>query len=102
MPLWLSLLVTTASTVPLACGAVDAPIEALFTTTTLVARVPPKLSVAPVENPVPVTVTEVPPLTDPEFGDMVATVGAGAALESFSPTKLATDGTPALFTTNNM
>jgi len=92
----------TTVTAPAVCAGAVAVIEVLFTTTTLVTAVPPSFTVAPAENPVPITVTEVPPLTDPEFGDTEVTVGAGAGLEPFRKRKLATDGTPALFKINNM
>ncbi|HEY8824121.1 MAG TPA: hypothetical protein VIP07_04470 [Candidatus Limnocylindria bacterium] len=39
---------------------------------------PPIDTVAPAENPVPVTVTEVPPAVGPLFGVTEVTVGAGA------------------------
>jgi hypothetical protein len=47
----------------------------LFTTTTLVAAVPPKATVAPAPKFVPVIVTAVPPAVGPLFGDMLLTVG---------------------------
>jgi hypothetical protein len=40
--------------------------------------IPPTDTVAPVMNPVPVTVTGVPPVTGPVAGDNVVTVGTGA------------------------
>ena len=43
---------------------------------TFVAAVPPKLTVAPVAKPVPVMVTDVPPLAGPEAGEIPVTVGA--------------------------
>jgi len=46
-----------------------------FATTTLVAVVPPKVTVAPAAKFVPVIVTEVPPLVEPEFGETAVTVG---------------------------
>ena len=54
--------------------------EVELTTVTLVAAVPPMLTVAPLEKPVPVMVTDVPPLVVPEVGEMAVTVGAGAVL----------------------
>jgi hypothetical protein len=69
--------VTTTFTVPAACAAVVAVIDVLLTTVTPVAAVPPRLTVAPATNPVPVIVTAVPPLADPELGEIVVTVGAG-------------------------
>src|SRR6266404_5454595 len=100
MPVWLSVLVTTTATAPAAWAGVVAVIEVLLATVTPVAAVLPKSTVAPAAKFVPVTVTAVPPLTDPEFGDMEVTVGTGAEL--LSRIKLATDGTPALFKINNM
>ena len=52
-------------------------IEVLLTTVTAVAAVPPKLTVAPVKKPVPLIVTDVPPLVLPEDGETPVTVGAG-------------------------
>ena len=49
----------------------------LLTTVTPVAAVPPRLTVAPDKKPVPVIVTAVPPLTEPEAGEIELTVGAG-------------------------
>ena len=62
VPLCESVLVTTTLTVPAACAGLDAVMEVELTTVTLVAAVPPKLTVAPAEKPVPVMVTNVPPL----------------------------------------
>jgi hypothetical protein len=52
-------------------------IEVLLNTVTLVAGVPPRVAVIPAKKPVPVIVTKVPPLADPELGAIAATVGAG-------------------------
>jgi hypothetical protein len=49
-----------------------------LTTTTLVAAVPPNVTVAPAAKFVPVIVTAVPPAVGPVFGDMLVTVGAEA------------------------
>jgi hypothetical protein len=49
----------------------------LFTTTALVAAVPPNVTVAPVAKFVPVIVTDVPPAVPPLFGDTLVTVGTG-------------------------
>jgi len=43
----------------------------------LVAEVPPKLTLAPDKNPVPVSVTDVPPAVVPDVGEIAVTVGAG-------------------------
>jgi hypothetical protein len=55
-----------------------AVIEVLLTTTTLVAAVPPNVTVAPVAKFVPVIVTPVPPAVGPLFGDTLLTVGITA------------------------
>jgi hypothetical protein len=54
-----------------------AVIDVLLTTTTLLAAAPPSFTVAPAKKPVPVIVTPVPPLEDPDGGAMPLTVGAG-------------------------
>jgi hypothetical protein len=69
--------VTTTFTNPAACAGVLAEMEVLLVTTTLVAAVPPNVTVAPLRKPVPVMVTEVPPAELPEFGETLVTVGAG-------------------------
>jgi hypothetical protein len=51
--------------------------EVALTTFTPVAALPPKLTVAPVRNPVPVMVTAVPPAGRPLAGETDVTVGAG-------------------------
>jgi hypothetical protein len=84
----------------MAWAAVVAVMEVLLLTITLVAAVPPSFTVAPGENPVPVMVTVAPPLTDPEFGVIAVTVGAG--VDELNNTKLATEGTPALLIRNTM
>ena len=75
--LWLSVLVTTTFTAPAACAPVVAVIVVLFTTVTLLAAVPPSVNVAPARNPVPLTVTPVPPTVVPDVGLIHLTVGAG-------------------------
>jgi hypothetical protein len=47
----------------------------LLTTTTLVAAVAPKVTVAPAMKFVPAIVTAVPPAVDPVFGVTLVTVG---------------------------
>ena len=47
----------------------------LFTTTTFVAAVLPKVTVAPATKFVPVIVTAVPPAIDPLLGETLVTVG---------------------------
>jgi hypothetical protein len=78
VPFCESVLVTITLTVPAACAGVVAVIEVELTTVTLVAAVPPKLTVAPDEKPVPVILTDVPPLVLPEVGEIAVTVGADA------------------------
>ena len=70
---------TTTFTAPAECAGDLAVIEVEETRTTLVADVPPKVTVRPVLNPVPVIVTDVPPAGKPPTGEMVVTVGAAAA-----------------------
>ena len=70
-------MVTTTFTAPAAWAGVVAVIEVPLTTVTVLAAVPPTVTVAPDRKPVPVMVTAVPPLTDPELGEIAVTVGAG-------------------------
>jgi hypothetical protein len=67
--------VTVTVTAPALPAGVVAVMLVLFTTTTLVAAVPPNVTVAPVAKFVPVIVTAVPPAVDPLFGDTLLTVG---------------------------
>jgi hypothetical protein len=67
--------VTVTVTAPAACAGVVAVIEVLLTTTTLLAAVPPNVTVAPLAKFVPVIVTAVPPDVDPVLGDTLLTVG---------------------------
>jgi hypothetical protein len=60
--------VTTTFTAPTPCAGVRAVMVVLFTTTTLVAADPPKVTDAPVRKPVPVRVTGVPPEARPKAG----------------------------------
>ena len=69
------LTVTVTVTAPALHAGVLAVMVVLFTTTTLVAAVPPNVTVAPAAKFVPVIVTAVPPDVDPLFGDMLLTVG---------------------------
>ena len=75
-----SVFVTTTSTAPAVCEGVVTVMEVELTTVTLVADDPPNVTVAPLKNPVPVMVTDVPPLVVPEVGEIEVTVGAGAGL----------------------
>jgi hypothetical protein len=70
-------LVTITVTAPALPAGVVAVIVVLFTTVTLVAAVPPNVTVAPVTKFVPVIVTAVPPAVDPLFGLILLTVGTG-------------------------
>ncbi len=67
--------VTVTSTVPLPAGAVAVMLVALTTVMPVAEAAPNLTAVAPVK-PVPVMVTEVPPLAGPELGEMAVTVGA--------------------------
>src|SRR3984893_6817583 len=97
VPLWLSVLVTTTLTAPAAWAAVVAVIEVLFTTVTVLAAVPPTVTVAPDRKPVPVMVTAVPPLPDPELGEISVTVGGGKKPVALSDTvKVGCPGTDVL------
>jgi hypothetical protein len=69
--------VTVTVTAPALPAGVVAVIVVLFTTTTLVAAVPPNVTVAPTAKFVPVIVTEVPPAVDPLVGATLLKAGAG-------------------------
>ena len=75
--------VTVTSTVPDPAGEVTV-IEVGELTVTPVAALPPKETVSPAAKFVPVTVTGVPPDTDPEAGETALTVGAGEVSRSTS------------------
>ena len=75
---WVSGLVTTTLFVPAVPAGVIAVSEVALTKTTLVAALPPIVTVAPFTKPVPVIVTAVPPIVEPEFGVIEVTVGAAA------------------------
>jgi len=79
-------LVTVTLTGPADPDGVVAVMIVLLRTATLVAALPPKVTVAPDRKPVPVMVTGVPPAVVPELGDTVKTVGgfavAGAAFNA--------------------
>jgi len=68
-------LVTTTATSPAAWAGVVTVIVVGSTTFTPVPAVPPKVTVAPGTNPVPVMVTTVPPAVDPLSGEISVTVG---------------------------
>jgi hypothetical protein len=67
--------VTVTVTAPALPAGVVAVIVVLFATTTLVAAVPPNVTVAPAAKFVPVIVTAVPPAVDPLFGVTLLTAG---------------------------
>lgn len=69
--------VTVTLTVPDPAGAV-AVISVAETTDTPVAAAVPKLTVAPATNPVPVTVTMVPPAVTPPIGLSPVTAGTAS------------------------
>ena len=75
VPLCVSAFVTTTSTVPEACAVVE-PVIAVGLIVATVRADPPKDTVAPAENPVPFTVTEVLPAVGPLDGVTDVTVGA--------------------------
>jgi hypothetical protein len=74
-----SVLVTTMSCAPADPDGVVHVIDVDETTTTLVQDAPPTLTVAPVKKFVPVIVTDVPPISDPEFLEILETDGAAAS-----------------------
>ena len=67
--------VMTTLTAPAAC-AVVVPLMAVGVTVETVIADPPKETVAPLWNPVPATLIEVPPTAGPLFGVTEVTVGA--------------------------
>jgi hypothetical protein len=74
-PLCASGFVTVTFTAPAAC-AVVVPVIALALMVATVSADPPKETVAPLWNPLPLTVTDVPPAVGPLFGVTDATAGA--------------------------
>jgi hypothetical protein len=70
--------VTVTVTAPALPAGVVAVMVVPFTTTTLLAAVPPNVTVAPEAKFVPVIVTAVPPATGPLFGATLLTVGTTA------------------------
>jgi len=77
VPLWASELVTTTFTAPAAC-AVEVPVIEVGLIVATVRADPPNETVAPVWNPLPATVTDVPPAVAPLFGVTDVIVGGGA------------------------
>src|SRR2546427_8305825 len=78
VPLCVSGFVTTTSTAP-AARALVVPVMLVAFTVSPVTADPPTDAVAPVWNPVPPIVMDVPPAVDPLLGVIDVTVGAGAA-----------------------
>src|SRR5436190_406109 len=76
VPLCASGLVTVTFTDPPACAGVMAVIDVASTTTTLVAAVPPKVTVAPATKLVPVMLTALLPSVVPDAGLTLTIVGA--------------------------
>ena len=70
--------VTVTVTAPAAWAGEVAVMDVLLTTVTLVAAALPKVTVAGEAKLVPVIVTAVPPAVDPEFGEILVTVGGVA------------------------
>ena len=68
-------MVTVTSATPADLAGAVAVIDVEDTTVTLVADVPPKLTVDPDRNPVPVIVTTVPPEEEPDVGLIEVIVG---------------------------
>ena len=77
----MSVLATVTFFAPAVPAGVTAVIEVELATTTLVAEVPPMVTVAPLTNPVPVIVIAVPPSVEPEEGEVVLIVGAETVLK---------------------
>ena len=75
VPLCVSVFVTTTFTAPAACAVVT-PVIVVALTVETVSADPPNETVAPVWNPVPATVTDVPPAVGPLVGATDVTVGA--------------------------
>jgi hypothetical protein len=92
------LVVTVTSATPgvTVAGEVAVICVAEFTTTP-VAAVAPKATDAPVMKPVPVIVTDVPPLVGPVAGEIDVTDGVGATYVNWSATTMAE--VPAVFVT---
>ena len=70
------IVVTVMSTVPAAWAGEVAVMDVALLTVKLVAAVPPKLTALAPVNPVPVIVTDVPPVDGPLSGLTLVTVGA--------------------------
>ncbi|HEY8824107.1 MAG TPA: hypothetical protein VIP07_04400 [Candidatus Limnocylindria bacterium] len=77
VPLCVSGFMTVAVTAPAAC-AVVVPVMLVPVTLDTVTGEPPSEAVAPLWNPLPAMVTDVPPAAGPLVGAIELTVGAGA------------------------
>jgi hypothetical protein len=75
VPVCVSGFVTTTLALPAACAVVTPVMEVGLIVETVRGE-PPKETFDPLTNPVPATVTEVPPELGPRFGVTEATVGA--------------------------
>src|SRR2546427_468571 len=75
---WPSVFVATTSTVPTACGPVEAVIVVEFTTSMFEVDTPPRVTDVPISKLVPMIVIGVPPDAGPELGEIDEIVGAGA------------------------
>jgi hypothetical protein len=74
LPLWPATVTVTVTAPAVPAGAVAVSCVALATAT-LVAAVPPNVTLAPEAKFVPVIVTAVPPTVAPLFGKTLVTVG---------------------------
>ena len=83
VPVKLSGLATTTSTLPTACAGVVAVIVLVLTTVTFVAGTPPKVTVAPPAKFAPEMVIWVP--ATPELGDTLLTTGVGFGMDGNRP-----------------
>ena len=72
--------VTVTLTLPKVWAGVIAVTDELLTTVTLIAAVPPKLTIAPDTKLLPLMVTDVPPIDVPLFGLTVLIVGTIGAV----------------------
>jgi hypothetical protein len=90
--------VTTTSTTPDVRAGVVAVIVVVLTTLILVAVVPPNVTVASPEKPVPAIVTLVPPLVAPDAGATL--VGAGTVTYVYPPTSVTFSAAESVITTS--
>src|SRR5207244_1934927 len=72
----------TTSAFPTRFGGLTAVMDVEDTTVTLTAATSPNVTTDEVSNPVPVTVTDVPPTSQPAAGLMPLTVGSGGAVQA--------------------